>query len=292
MKKTYKKLISIGIISIFFLTNMAMAKCGYSTNSCPTACPCPAQTCCPEPCESQCCPTPCQQPCCQNPCCTSPCENTCCQDPCCECPSLVEHLCTHKNSPVNLVKICGCKAILERHTVLEANFAQRVFSKKLCPGDNISFILNKGLCTCEGRQILPCGSQIVACVECIQPPRALNKPAQICLNFRYAMTPCGTAYPIQARIYNNSGMLQESKLMGAGKVTLYTLGLFGLGTGIAAAAGTAKNSAQAAVTLGMPIGFGVGLLTGLLTPGLHFRAKCGEKVLIQLTDCFQVCLNQ
>lgn len=206
----------------------------------------------------------------------------------CQCEAQIEHLCTDKNSPVNLVKICDCSAIIERHTVIEATFAQKINSKKLCPGDNISFLLRNGLCTQEGRKLIPNCSQIIACVECIVPPKALNKPAQISLNFKYILTPCGTAYPLQARIYSPSGMLHESKLMGAGKVALYTVGLFGLGTGIAAAAGTAKNSAQAALTLGMPIGFGVGLLAGLLSPGLHFRAKCNEKVLIQLTDCLQV----
>lgn len=278
MKNIYKRAISLGLLSIFMFPNLAIAQ-----NCCPEkpAC-CPVQTCCPE---SSPCSTPCQTPCETTPCCPIP------YDCSCECQGQIEHLCTNKNSPVNLVKICGCNAIVERHTVIEANFAQKVNSKKLCPGDNISFLLKNGLCTQEGRKILPNCSQIIACVECIQKPRALNKPAQVSLNFKYILTPCGTAYPIQARIYSTSGMLQETKLMGAGKVALYTIGLFGLGTGIAAAAGTAKNSAQAAVTLGMPIGFGVGLLAGLLSPGLHFRAKCNEKVLIQLTDCLQVATN-
>lgn len=87
-------------------------------------------------------------------------------------------------------------------------------------------------------------------------------------------------------------MLQETKLMGAGKVALWTVGLFGVGAGLGAAIGSGTgNARQAALTLGMPIGFGVGLLVGLLSPGLHFRAKCNEKVLIQLTDCLQVATN-
>lgn len=279
MKNLYKKLISIGIISIFFFTNLSMAQPCCPTATCPT--PCTTQTCCPEPCQTQCCPTPCETPCCQAPC-----------DCSCECQGLIEHLCTNKDSPVNLVKICGCTAIIERHTVLEANFAQKIYSKRLCPGDNISFVLRNGLCTCEGRKILPCGSQIVACVECIQKPKALNKPAKVSLCFKYILTPCGTAYPIQARVYNNSGMLQESTWMGVGKVAMYTIGLMGVGAGLGAAIGAnTRHAGQAALTIGMPVGFGVGLLTGLLSPGLHFRAKCGEKVLIQLTDCLQIVAN-
>ncbi len=283
MKNIYKRAISLGLLSVFLFSNLAIAQ-----NCCPTTTPCcPVQTCCPNtpPCKPSC-QTPCQTPCEATPCCPAP------YDCSCECQGQIEHLCTDKNSPVNLVKICGCNAIIERHTVIEANFAQKVNSKKLCPGDNISFLLKNGLCTQEGRKILPNCSQIIACVECIQKPRAMNKPAQVSLNFKYVLTPCGTAYPIQARIYSTSGMLQETKLMGAGKVALYTIGFFGLGSGIAAAIGAGVgNSAQAAVTLGMPIGFGVGLLAGLLSPGLHFRAKCNEKVLIQLTDCFQVATN-
>ena len=279
MKNIYKRAISLGLLSIFLFSNLAIAQ---------TCCPekpacCPVQTCCPSVCP---CSTPCQTPCETTPCCPAP------YDCSCECQGQIEHLCTNKNSPVNLVRICGCNAIVERHTVIEANFAQKVNSKKLCPGDNISFLLKNGLCTQEGRKILPNCSQIIACVECIQKPRAMNKPAQVSLNFKYVLTPCGTAYPIQARIYSTSGMLQETKLMGAGKVALYTLGFFGLGSGIAAAIGAGVgNSAQAAVTLGMPIGLGVGLLAGFLSPGLHFRAKCNEKVLIQLTDCLQIATN-
>ena len=274
MKNIYKNLLSIGLISIFLFSNLAIAQ-----NCCPTACPADAN-CCPS--QPACCPTPCEA----TPCCPAPLDCSC------ECQGQIEHLCTDKNSPVNLVKICGCNAIIERHTVLEATFAQKINSKKLCPGDNISFLLKNGLCTQEGRKILPNCSQIIACVECIQKPKAMNKPAKVSLNFKYVLTPCGKAYPIQARIYSTSGMLQESKLMGAGKVALYTVGLFGLGSGLGAAIGAGTgNATQAALTLGMPIGFGVGLLAGFLSPGLHFRAKCNEKVLIQLTDCLQTTAN-
>jgi len=220
----------------------------------------------------------------------------CCQ-PCpmqceCECCACIEHLCTHKNSPVNLVRICGCNAIIERHTVIEANFMQKINSKKLCPGDNISFVLKNGLCTQEGRRILPNCSHIIACVECIIPPKALNKNAQVSLNFRYVLLPDGRAFPVQARILSSTGMLKETKWMSAGKVALWTVGLFGVGTGLAAAIGSGtRHAGQAALTIGMPVGFGVGLLGGLVTPGLHYRAKCDEKVLIQFTDNFQVALN-
>lgn len=189
-----------------------------------------------------------------------------------------------------MVKICGCKAIVQQHSVIEATFAQRVSSKRLCPGDSISFNLPHGLWTCEGRQILPNCTQIIACVDCIIPPKALNKSARISLRFRCVLLPDGTSYPICARIFNSEGMLKETKWMAAGKVAIWTVGLMGVGAGLGAAIGAgSRHAGQAALTIGMPVGFGVGLLAGLLGPGLHYRAKCGEKVLIQLTDNF--CVN-
>jgi len=278
MKSIFKKVFSMGLIGFYLFIPMLSAQ---------AACPCQSQGCNNECCPTtqNCCPAP--QPCCQPQ--NGNCECDCaCGDPCNPCAK-IEHLCAHKNSPVDLVKICGCQAIVEQHSVIEATFGQRVFSKKLYPGDRITFNLPNGLWTREGRKLLPAGSQILARVECIIPPKALNKNAKISLKFNCVLLPCGRAYPIQARIFNAEGMLKETKLMAAGKVALWTIGLFGVGAGLGAAIGSASGHAgQAALTIGMPVGFGVGLLTGLLSPGLHFRAKCGEKVLIQLTDNLQI----
>ncbi len=296
-----KKLFSVYLILFFVFSQAAFAKSIDKTCPCPPpgydapACVQPQQ-CCPVPSScpaQQCCGQSVGQPCCENSCCqpTCGCENDCdcgCSDPCRPCAK-IEHLCTNKHSPVNLVKICGCQAVVEQHSVIEANLGQRVFSKKLCPGDKITFNLPNGLWTCEGRKILPACSQIVARVECIIPPKALNKNAKISLKFCCVLLPDGRSYPICARIFNSEGMLKETKLMAAGKVALWTVGLFGFGTGIAAACGASvRHAGQAALTIGMPVGFGVGLLTGLFSPGLHYRGKCGEKVLIQLTDCLKV----
>ena len=38
-----------------------------------------------------------------------------------------------------------------------------------------------------------------------------------------------------------------------------------------------------------PVGAGVGFITGLVTPGLHYRAKCGERLYVILLDEFTVC---
>lgn len=280
MNDIFKKALSFCLILFFVFSQSAVAA------TCQCSCPCnceQVQQCCPV--QTQCCEScPCDcQTCdeceCQNPC------NTCCY-------TKIEHLCTNKNTPVNLVKICGCQAVINRHVVLETTLGQRIFSKKLCCGDEITFSLKNGLWTCEGRKILPACSQIVARVECIRPPRALNKGAQIGLRFMCVLLPDGRSYPICARIFTKEGTLKETKLMAAGKVALWTVGLFGVGSGLAAAIGAHyRHAGQAALTIGMPVGFGVGLLTGLLTPGLHYRGKCGEKVLIQLTDCLKIDLS-
>lgn len=296
MKNICRKVFSLALIS-FYLFIPVLSAHAAKTCQCPPpghgapACVEPGQAYCPsmsgyqqgQPC--------CEQPCAQPPCgCNCGCEGECsCADPCNPCAK-IEHLCTHKNTPVDLVKICGCQAVVEQHSVIETTFGQRVFSKRLCPGDKITFVLPNGLWTREGRKLLPACSQIIARVECIIPPKALNKNAKISLKFCCVLLPDGRSFPVQARIFNAEGMLKETKLMAAGKVALWTIGLFGVGAGLGAAIGSASGHAgQAALTLGMPIGFGVGLLTGLLSPGLHYRAKCGEKVLIQLTD--NLCLN-
>lgn len=260
-----KKLLSLSLMLFFIFPQLAMAQ-----NCCqPQGC---------NQCVQQCCPAPCQQ---QEAC---QCENCCLPG--------IEHLCANKNSPVDLVKICGCQAMIQQHAVIEATFAQRVYSKKLCPGDNIAFNLPNGLCTREGRKLIPCGSKIIACVDCIVPPKKFNKSARISLKFHCILLPNGKSYPLCARIFNSEGMLKETKWMAAGKVAAYTIGLMGVGAGLGAAIGAgSRHAGQAALTIGMPVGFGVGLLTGLMTPGLHYRAKCGEKVLIQLTDNLEVDTN-
>lgn len=295
MSVILKNFFSVYLILLFVFSQAAIARTMENTCPCPPpgydtpACIQPNQPCGPLPGQS-CCPV--QQPCCENTCCPSPCcENDCdcgCADPCCPCAK-IEHLCTHKNTPVDLVKICGCQALIEQHSVIETTLGQKVFSKKLCPGDKITFNLPNGLWTREGRKLLPSCTQIVARVECVIPPKALNKNAKISLRFMCVLLPDGRSYPICARIFNSEGMLKETKLMAAGKVALWTIGLLGVGTGLGAAFGAhTRHAGQAALTVGMPVGFGVGLLTGLLSPGLHYRGKCGEKVLIQLTDCLRL----
>lgn len=326
MSINLKKIFSVYLILLFVVSQAAIAgNCPCQTNCCqpqqqccPTQQPCCENSCCPAqtPCCGQSyCQTPCsenpccqtQQPCCGQPCCGNPCcQNQgcsdscgcqsncdCCCDPCNSCAcARIEHLCTNKNTPVDTVKICGCQAFVLQNVVIETTLGQKVFSKRLCPGDTISFNLPNGLWTCEGRKLIPACSQIVARVECVIPPKVFNKNAKVGLNFCYILLPDGRSYPICARIFNSEGMLKETKLMAAGKVALWTVGLFGVGTGLAAAFGAhTRHAGQAALTIGMPVGFGVGLLTGLISPGLHYRGKCGEKVLIQLTDCLRLDLS-
>lgn len=305
MKVILNKLLSICLISILVLTQTTFTAFA-NQNCCPPPgheqpayiIPGPQQPCCQQPCVPQSCPcNPCQQnPCCDTcntcqPCC-DPCQ-TCntCQCPCGDCPK-VEHLCTYKDTPVDLVKICGGEATIAQHAVLETVLSQKVFSKKLHCGDNIAFTLCNGLRTKEGRCLLPRGTQIIACVDCIVPPKKLNKNAKVSLKFQCVMLPNGTTYPICARVFNAEGMLKETKWMSAGKVTAWTIGMFGVGAGLAAACGAGSPDLSRGIfSIGMPVGFGVGLLIGLLGPGLHYKGKCGEKVLIQLTDNLQVCTN-
>ena len=66
-----------------------------------------------------------------------------------------------------------------------------------------------------------------------------------------------------------------------------THGYAGAGVGFAFIPNPAKIGTGLAI--GIPVGAGVGLVTGLITPGLHYRAKCGERVYALLLDEFTVC---
>ena len=103
-------------------------------------------------------------PCPQQPCCPAQTQNTTCCPSCptcpsqpqiCEPPSVVEHLPTYKGSSVNMVKISTNSATIQANNVLKVTISGDFNSKKVCPNDKISFILNEGLTTVEGRQLLP-----------------------------------------------------------------------------------------------------------------------------------------
>ena len=52
--------------------------------------------------------------------------------------------------------------------------------------------------------------------------------------------------------------------------------------------GAAASAAWTGCWMGMAIGGGVGVIAALVTPGLHYKAKKGETIYIQLQEDFSI----
>ena len=240
-----------------------------------------------------CCPTCQQQNCtCPQQNCTQQYQN--CQ-PCTPCmqeaPSIIEHLPTYKGSSVNMVKISACGATIMANNVLKVTFSGDFNSKKVCPCDKISFILNEGLSTVEGRCLLPCGTQVIGKIQQVEKPKWMNRNAKVYMVFDELVLPNCKKIPMCARVYSKDCVLKASSWKAVGKAAGYTVGLFGVGSGLGAAIGTAGKASIGCMTYGMPIGGGVGLLAGTITPGVHYKAKEGKAIYIQLVQDLPICCN-
>jgi hypothetical protein len=97
--------------------------------------------------------------------------------------------------------------------------------------------------------------------------------------------PNGNEYPFIARVLNNQeGVLSENKWL---KPLEYTLAGAAIGgTAIGLPVGAANDRSGDGMAIGFPTGAGVGLLAGFLTPGVNFKARANEDVLVELkVDC-------
>ena len=97
--------------------------------------------------------------------------------------------------------------------------------------------------------------------------------------------PNGNEYPFIARVLNNQeGVLSENKWL---KPLEYTLAGAAIGgTAIGLPIGEANGRSGDGMAIGFPTGAGAGLLAGFLTPGVNFKARANEDVLVELkVDC-------
>ena len=276
MLKFYRKLISCILIFLFFCSNTTAAIAQETTSSVVNVNCNNCYTTCPNTCVPNC--------------------NSYCICPQAEPPSIVEHLPTYKGSTINMVKISNCSATILANNVLRVTFTGDFNSKNICEDNRISFSLQEGLVTCEGRRLLPCGTQIIGRIQCVEKPKWLNRNAKVYIVFDQMVLPNCVCIPMCAKVYSKDSVLKKSSWAAVGKAAAYTVGLFGIGTGMGAAIGAAANSAAngasiGALAFGMPIGGGVGLLVGTLTPGLHYKAKCGSEIYIQLAQDLVLCYN-
>jgi len=193
-----------------------------------------------------------------------------------------------KKAPTTMVLTTPASAKILGYNILEVTFAENFTTKTAQEGDSIEFLLNDGLKTQEGTQLLPAGTTLTANIIGIQKPKSFNRSGKVTLKFTNFTTPDGTQIPLQAKLFNKD-FLSRGKLNALGKgmgttLTGTAIGI-GAGCGIGVAAGAVIIGGFA---IGLPIGFGVGAIVGLVTPGLHYKAKPGDKILIQLLDDVEV----
>ena len=81
---------------------------------------------------------------------------------------------TEKKTPINLVSVSDSEIQVESYNVLELTFAQAFNSKYAAVGDQIVFLLEKGLNTKEGTEILPPGTKVIAEISNIIKPKSFK----------------------------------------------------------------------------------------------------------------------
>ena len=202
----------------------------------------------------------------------------------------IEHLDVHKKAPCNEVVIKNLQRTVREGNVLEFQFNEKFYSKKHQAGDLVNFVVPQALYTMEGTLILPADTKIVAEVINIQKPKVFNKNARVDLVFRKIVFPDNSYIDIKARPFTKDYKLKEGPWMTAGKLFLCTLtmGAVGAGAGVGFAFIPTPAKIGVGLAAGIPVGCSVGLVIGLVTPGLHYKAKKGERVYALLIDEFCV----
>lgn len=198
----------------------------------------------------------------------------------------IEHLSIVKDTPNNTVKITNLRKIVSKGNVIIVAFDEKFFSKCHQAGDIINFVLPEALYTDEGTQLLPQGTKIVAEVTRIVKPKKFNKNARVHMLFKSIVLPDGRCYEMCGKPYTKEHVLMEGPWMTFWKLFLSTVGFGAIGAGAGTGFAFIPNPAKLGVgfAIGIPVGCTVGLCIGLLTPGLHYKAKKGEQVMVILLD--------
>ncbi len=207
------------------------------------------------------------------------------------CDNEVEHLELSKetkNTKVDLVKITQGGNVIQKENLLVVNFAQNFNSKYYKMGDYVQFNFDNEIRTKEGTLLIPCNSSLIARVSCIENPKWFSRNAKVFLEFTHILFEDGTNIPVAIQMSSKKKYLQEGAKETAGKIAAYTLSIGGIGSGLGAAIGVAAGQTITGLIIGGSVGGGVGLLSGIVSPGLHYKAKQGEKLILELQDNLKV----
>ena len=195
----------------------------------------------------------------------------------------IEHLNVDENTKVDLVKVTPAANIIQKENYIVVNFAQNFNSKFYKTGDYVQFTFNQDLRTAEGTILIPCTSSLIAKITEICPPKWFSRNAKVFMEFTHIVLPDGTNIPVALQKADKEYFKEGAKET-AGKIGAYTLAIGAIGSGLGAAIGVAAGHTITGLIIGGSIGGGVGLITGIVSPGLHYKAKKGEAVTLELKD--------
>lgn len=188
-------------------------------------------------------------------------------------------------SAVDRVNITNLRRIILAKNVFRVSFLESFNSTKHKVGDVIPFYFKKDIVTKEGTLLIPANTKLYATVAELRDKRWINKNAEVYLHFEKMVFPNGHEYPFIARVLNNNeGVLSENKWLKPLEYTVAGAAIGGVAVGLPI--GEANDRSGDGMAIGFPVGAGVGLATGFLTPGVNFKARANEDVLVELkVDC-------
>ena len=188
-----------------------------------------------------------------------------------------------KKTPTDIVNVSNDEVKILPYNTIQLTFAEPFNSKTAFVGDEITFLMNEGLKTKEGTEVLPAGTKFIAEIWKIEKPKVFNRSGKIYLNFKYFELPSGTQYTANAKLFGKKDFLSRGKMNALGKGLGSTLGGIAIGTGAGCGIGVAAGAVVVGgLAIGMPVGFAIGAAAGLATPGLYYKAKAGDKINVQL----------
>jgi len=197
-----------------------------------------------------------------------------------------EHLPRYEkqNSPSNRVKIAQYSNLVEKSNIVPVVFVENFNSKYYKEGDLVEFRFNQDIKTKEGTLVIPCGSSLIARVDCLIKPKWFSRNARLGLKFQEIVFPDGTITCLNGVTNTKNNELKMGAWATVGKILGYTVLIGGVGTGLGAAIGVAGGNVISGVIIGGSIGGGVGLATGIVSPGLHYRAKKDSLLYVRLVE--------
>lgn len=198
----------------------------------------------------------------------------------------VEHLDNFGGKAVvDRVSITNLRMIILAKNVFRVSFLEPFNSTKHQIGDVIPFYFKKDVVTKEGTLVIPANTKLYATIAELKDKQWINKNAQVYLHFTEMEFPNGNRYPFIARVLNNTeGVLVENYWLKPLEYTVAGAAIGGAAIGLPI--GAANDRSGDGLAIGIPAGAGAGLITGFLTPGVNFKARANEDVLVELkVDC-------